>query len=133
MMLVTVWVFIGIEGASIYSRRAARRADVGRATVIGFLGVWLLLVLVSLLSMGVLSQAELAGLPNPSMAYVLRAIVGEWGATVIIVGSIIRYSARCWPGCCCVPKCCTPLQATAPCRPSWDARMRAACPPTRCG
>ena len=89
MMLVTVWVFIGIEGASIYSRRAARRADVGRATVIGFLGVWLLLVLVSLLSMGVLSQAELAGLPNPSMAYVLRAIVGEWGATVIIIGSII--------------------------------------------
>jgi len=89
MMLVTVWVFIGIEGASIYSRRAARRADVGRATVIGFLGVWLLLVLVSLLSMGVLSQAELAALPNPSMAYVLRAIVGEWGATVIIIGSII--------------------------------------------
>ncbi len=89
MMLVTVWVFIGIEGASIYSRRAARRADVGRATVIGFIGVWLLLVLVSLLSMGVLSQAELAGLPNPSMAYVLRAIVGEWGATVIIIGSII--------------------------------------------
>jgi arginine:ornithine antiporter/lysine permease len=39
--------------------------------------------------MGVLSQAELAGLPNPSMAYVLRAIVGEWGATVIIIGSII--------------------------------------------
>ena len=57
--------------------------------MIGFLGVWLLLVLVSLLSMGVLSQAELAGLPNPSMAYVLRAIVGEWGATVIIAGSII--------------------------------------------
>lgn len=89
MMLVTVWVFIGIEGASIYSRRAMRRADVGRATVIGFIGVWLLLVLVSLLSMGVMSQAELAGLPNPSMAYVLRAIVGEWGATVIIIGSII--------------------------------------------
>ena len=39
--------------------------------------------------MGVLSQAELARLPNPSMAYVLRAIVGEWGATVIIIGSII--------------------------------------------
>ncbi len=89
MMLVTVWVFIGIEGASIYSRRAARRADVGRATVIGFVGVWMLLVLVSLLSMGVLSQAELAGLPNPSMAYALRAIVGEWGATLIIIGSII--------------------------------------------
>src|SRR5262249_41747132 len=29
-MLVTVWVFIGIEGASVYSARAATRADVGR-------------------------------------------------------------------------------------------------------
>ncbi len=29
MMLVTVWVFIGIEGASIYSARAEKRSDVG--------------------------------------------------------------------------------------------------------
>ncbi len=36
-MLVTVWVFIGIEGASVYSARAKNRLDVGRATVIGFL------------------------------------------------------------------------------------------------
>ena len=28
-MLVTLWVFIGIEGASVYSARAARRSDVG--------------------------------------------------------------------------------------------------------
>ena len=35
-MLVTLWVFIGIEGASVYSSRAANREDVGRATVIGF-------------------------------------------------------------------------------------------------
>ena len=36
-MLVTVWVFIGIEGASVYSARARKREDVGRATVLGFL------------------------------------------------------------------------------------------------
>ncbi|MCG4788830.1 arginine-ornithine antiporter, partial [Roseburia faecis] len=35
MMLVTVWGFIGIEGASIFSSRAEKRSDVGRATVIG--------------------------------------------------------------------------------------------------
>ncbi|WP_207817761.1 MULTISPECIES: amino acid permease, partial [unclassified Pseudomonas] len=35
MMLVTVWVFIGIEGASIFSARAEKRSDVGKATVIG--------------------------------------------------------------------------------------------------
>jgi len=40
MMLVTVFVFIGIEGASVYSGRAQRRSDVGKATVIGFLGCW---------------------------------------------------------------------------------------------
>ena len=59
-MLVTVWVFIGIEGASVYSARAAWRQDVGRATVIGFLVCLALLMGVSLLSLGILSQPELA-------------------------------------------------------------------------
>ena len=36
-MLVTVFVFLGIEGASVYSRFAKKREDVGRATVLGFL------------------------------------------------------------------------------------------------
>ncbi len=89
MMLITVWVFIGIEGASIYSRRAARRADVGRATVIGFLAVLALLMLVNLLSMGVLGQQQLAHLHNPSMAFVLEAIVGPWGARLIIIGMVV--------------------------------------------
>jgi len=31
MMLVTVWVFIGIEGASVYSASAEKRTDVGKA------------------------------------------------------------------------------------------------------
>ncbi len=35
-MLVVVFVFIGIEGASVYSRMARRREDVGRATLLGF-------------------------------------------------------------------------------------------------
>ena len=34
-MLVTVFVFIGIEGASVYSRFAKERADVGKATITG--------------------------------------------------------------------------------------------------
>ena len=89
MMLVTVWVFIGIEGASIFSARAAKRADVGKATVIGFIAVLLLLVLVNLLSQGILAQAQLAGLKNPSMAAVLEHVVGPWGAVLISVGLII--------------------------------------------
>jgi arginine:ornithine antiporter/lysine permease len=88
-MLVTVWVFIGIEGASVYSARAKRRADVGRATVIGYGICLVLLMAVSLLSMGVLSQPQLAGLKNPSMAPVLEQVVGQWGAVLVYVGLIL--------------------------------------------
>jgi arginine:ornithine antiporter / lysine permease len=88
-MLVTVWVFIGIEGASVYSARAAKRADVGRATLIGFLICLALLMGVSLLSLGIFSQPELAALKNPSMAPVLEKAVGTWGAVVVYLGLII--------------------------------------------
>jgi arginine:ornithine antiporter/lysine permease len=88
-MLVTVWVFIGIEGATVYSARAKNRAAVGRATVIGFLICLALLSSVSLLSLGVMSQPELAQLKNPSMAAVLEKAVGHWGALVIYIGLMV--------------------------------------------
>ena len=91
-MLVTVWVFIGIEGASVYSARARKRKDVGRATVIGFLICLVLLMAVSLLSMGLFSQPEPAGLKNLSMAAVLEKAVGTWGAVLIYVGLIVSVS-----------------------------------------
>jgi arginine:ornithine antiporter/lysine permease len=89
MMLVTVWVFIGIEGASIFSARAEKRSDVGKATVIGFITVLLFLMLVNVLSLGIMTQPELAKLQNPSMAAVLEHVVGHWGAVLFSVGLII--------------------------------------------
>ncbi|MBC8783170.1 arginine-ornithine antiporter [Pseudomonas fluorescens] len=89
MMLVTVWVFIGIEGASIFSARAEKRTDVGKATVIGFITVLLFLMLVNVLSLGIMTQPELAKLQNPSMAAVLEHVVGHWGAVLISVGLVI--------------------------------------------
>ncbi|WP_462418310.1 basic amino acid/polyamine antiporter [Kytococcus sp. Marseille-QA3725] len=89
MMLVTVWVFVGIEGATVYSQRARQRKDISRATVVGFLTVIALLVSVNLLSAGILSQAELADLQDPSMAGVLREAVGPWGAGLVSVGLIV--------------------------------------------
>ena len=86
IMLFTVWVFIGVEGASVYSKQARKRTDVGRATIIGFISVLALLVSVSTLSYGVLTQAELAALPDNSMASVLTAVVGDWGGLLISVG-----------------------------------------------
>lgn len=88
-MLITVFVFLGIEGASVYSRFARKREDVGRATVIGFLSVLSVFMLVTLVSYGVLPQYELAGVPQPSMASVLESIVGEWGSVFIRLGVIL--------------------------------------------
>src|SRR6516225_2206528 len=88
-MLVTVFVFIGIEGASVYSRYAKERADVGAATIFGFIGVTSLMVLVSMLPYAVLARPEIAGLRQPSVAGVLEAVVGHWGAVFISIGLII--------------------------------------------
>lgn len=89
MMLITVWVFIGIEGAAVYSERAKSRSAVGKATVAGFLAVLSLLLLVNFLSYGLMRQAELADLPDPSMAALMAQQVGPWGAGFISVALII--------------------------------------------
>jgi arginine:ornithine antiporter/lysine permease len=88
-MLITVWVFIGIEGANVFSARAQHREDVGRATVFGFAIVLLLLMAVSLPSLGIVLQGELAAMKNPSMAGVLDKAVGTWGAVLISIGLLV--------------------------------------------
>ena len=55
-MLVTTFVFLGVEGASVYSRFARRREDVGRATLLGFLSVLAIFASVTMVSYGVLPR-----------------------------------------------------------------------------
>ncbi|MGL5949213.1 MAG: basic amino acid/polyamine antiporter [Aeromonas sp.] len=88
-MKVTLWVFIGIEGAVVVSARARQRQDVGRATVLALLGALALYMMVTLFSLGVMNQAELAGLKNPSTALILEKVVGTWGAWLINIGMVI--------------------------------------------
>ncbi|MET0702558.1 MAG: basic amino acid/polyamine antiporter [Mycobacterium sp.] len=88
-MLITVFVFLGIEGASVYSRFARKRSDVGRATVIGFLSVLSVFALVTLVSYGIMPQQELGQLAQPSMGSVLESIVGHWGSIFIRVGVVL--------------------------------------------
>jgi len=88
-MLVTVFVFVGIEGASVYSRYAKKRSDVGTATITGFVAVLCLLVLVTLLPYATLPRADIAVMRQPSMAAVLGALLGPFGIVFISVGLII--------------------------------------------
>lgn len=91
-MLVTVFVFLGIESASVFSRYAKRREDVGRATVMGFLSALALFASISILSYGILPKTEIAGLQQPSVGGVLEAAVGPWGG-VFIPGGADRLGA----------------------------------------
>ena len=89
IMLVTVWVFIGIEGAIVLSERANFRKDIGRATIIAMFCALLIYILISLLTFGYMSQQEAAALNTPSTAYILEQIVGSWGAAIVNCGLII--------------------------------------------
>ncbi|XXN65059.1 amino acid permease [Enterobacter ludwigii] len=88
-MLITLWVFIGVEGAVVVSARARNKRDVGRATLMAVLAALLVYLLVTLLSLGVIPRAELAQMRNPSMAGLMKHLMGDWGDAVIAVGLII--------------------------------------------
>ncbi|MDQ2779656.1 MAG: basic amino acid/polyamine antiporter [Pseudomonadota bacterium] len=93
-MLVTLWVFIGIEGAVVMSDRSDAQT-VSRATLLGFFVTVLLYVLISVLPFGVMSQAQLSAIAPPSMAPILGSIVGKWGEYFINGGVLISVLA-CW-------------------------------------
>ncbi|MCS0495568.1 basic amino acid/polyamine antiporter [Ancylobacter sp. MQZ15Z-1] len=88
-MLITVFVFLGIEGASVYSRYAKRRADVGTATILGFVAVTGLMVAITLLPYATAPRADIAGVANPSLAGALELVVGHWGAVFISIGVLV--------------------------------------------
>jgi arginine:ornithine antiporter/lysine permease len=88
-MLITVFVFIGIEGASVYSRFAIKRSDVGAATILGFVAVTGLMVAVTLLPYAASPRAAIAGVANPSLAGALELVVGHWGAVMIGLGVLV--------------------------------------------
>src|SRR5262249_42451639 len=48
-----------------------------------------LMVLVTLLPYAVLQRAEIAGMRQPSMAQVLEAVVGHWGAVFVSLGLLV--------------------------------------------
>ncbi|WP_243058072.1 basic amino acid/polyamine antiporter [Nocardioides sp. SR21] len=88
-MLITTFVFIGIEGASVYSRYAKKREDVGKATVMGFLSVLSIFALVTLSSYAAVPQPELAATRQPSMVGVFESQVGDWGEVFMSVAVIV--------------------------------------------
>ena len=88
-MLVTLWAFIGIEGAVVMSNKAKSINIIGKATFLGFISCLIIYILLSLVPFGFMNQAELANIANPSTAGILEKVVGKWGAWLMNVGLVI--------------------------------------------
>ncbi|NIG73811.1 amino acid permease [Klebsiella sp. Ap-873] len=88
-MLITLWVFIGVEGAVVVSARARNKKDVGRATLLAVIAALSVYLLVTLLSIGVVARPELAAMRNPSMAGLMVEMMGPWGEVIIAAGLIV--------------------------------------------
>ncbi len=88
-MMVTLWAFIGIEGAVVMSQHAKSPQTVGRATFLGYIGCLAIYILLSVLPFGVMNQEQLAQVANPSTAGVLEVLVGKWGAYLMNIGVLI--------------------------------------------
>lgn len=84
-----IWVFIGVEGASVMGHRAKTRSQAQQATIIGFIMLLAIYVMISIIPYGTLTRAQLASASQPALGNDLELIVGHWGAMIINVGLII--------------------------------------------
>ncbi|MFU2047891.1 basic amino acid/polyamine antiporter [Avibacterium gallinarum] len=92
-MLITLWVFTGVEGAAVLSAHAKKRTDVGLATVLGIIIALVLYVAITVLSLGILPRETIAQMANPSMAGLLELMIGKSGKILITVCLIVSVLA----------------------------------------
>ena len=89
VLLAAMWTLIGLESGTIYAIRARKLSDVATASTIGAVIVALLLVGVSVLTLGILPAAEITTLHQPSMAGLMIAMVGPWGGSLINITLVV--------------------------------------------
>lgn len=87
-MITAVWVFVGVEGAIVFSGRAKSEKIVSMGNILSFAIIVGIYLLATVPSFGILSQAEIAALDKPALGGILEAVVGKWGAILINIGVI---------------------------------------------
>lgn len=99
---ITVWTFVGIEGAVVLSGRGRTTKAAGQATIYSFLSLIALYILISVLSMGAVPFDVLAKLSNPPLAGVMEYVVGPWGGALVniavimsLIGAMLPYVILC--------------------------------------
>ncbi|HEU4962610.1 MAG TPA: amino acid permease [Bacilli bacterium] len=84
----TLWAFVGVESAVVFSSRARKQQDVKRATIIGLLIALVIYMGITALVMGVLNQDRLIAADKP-LVDALSAVVGDTGAYIMAALGLI--------------------------------------------
>lgn len=88
-IMVMMWLFVGVEGASVLTSRARTRSDAEKASILGLVSLLTIYIVVSVLPYGVMSRAQLAAGGQPALGAIMQHLVGNWGAALISIGLII--------------------------------------------
>ncbi len=88
-LLIMMWSFIGVEGASVVSKRAKRPEDAGKATIIGILTLLFLYICTSILPYGYMSYIEVGAMNDPALLYVFDHMVPGVGGIFISLAIIV--------------------------------------------
>lgn len=90
---VTVFLFIGIEGAVVVSGQAKNQKVVAKATFVSYVVTIIIYMFVSVLSFGVYSGVEIAAMKTPSTATLMQTQVGGIASIIVSIGIIVSVAS----------------------------------------
>lgn len=121
-LMVLMWVFVGIEGATIMAGRANKKSDAAKATIFGVLILLVIYILASILPYGYFTQEQLVNIKEPSMVYLFSKMVGDWGGVLISIGMILSIMAA-WLSWTLLPVETTSQMADLKLLPAWFGKL----------
>ncbi|MFG6495191.1 amino acid permease [Fictibacillus sp. UD] len=86
--IATLWAFVGVESAVVFSTRAKKKSDVKKATILGLIIALALYLSITLLVMGTLPQNELVESQKP-LVDALKTAIGPSGSMVMATLGVI--------------------------------------------
>jgi arginine:ornithine antiporter/lysine permease len=86
--IATLWAFVGVESAVVFSTRAKKQTDVKKATILGLFIALALYILITVLVMGTLPKEQLVNSQKP-LVDALSAVVGPSGSYIMAFLGIV--------------------------------------------
>jgi basic amino acid/polyamine antiporter, APA family len=87
---IALWAFVGIESATVPAGEIRNpEKNIRRSTIYGTLIAATIYIIVSVMAMGVLDQATLAGSNAPLADIINAATGGTWGGNFVAMGAIV--------------------------------------------